>query len=81
MISGESFYEALREPSGVFMNGKWNFMTELHRNVLIENLSEFPEEMKLLFFKPLMGRVKGWDGYEKKHGEMAVFPHFTVFFS
>jgi hypothetical protein len=37
--------------------------------------------MKLLFFKPLMGRVKGWDGYEKKHGEMAVFPHFTVFFS
>jgi hypothetical protein len=37
MISGESFYEPLRGPSGVFMNEKWNFMTELHRNVLIEN--------------------------------------------
>ena len=52
MLFDESFNAPFGGGAGVFMNGKRNFMTELHRNVLIENKSELPEEMKLLFFKP-----------------------------
>ena len=53
VLFDESFNGPFGGGAGVLMNGKRNFMTELHCNVLIESKSEFPDKMKQLFFKSI----------------------------
>ena len=81
MLFDESFNGPFGGGAGVLMNGKRNFMMELHRNVLIENKSELPEEMKLLFFKPLMCGIKNRDEPIKSAMKWGKIRHIIALFS